>query len=96
MDSMDLFTCEPHNDLLSNRQENGAYATANPGKEYAVYFPSGGSVDLDLSNAQGSLQARWLDIANSQWADERMLDGGGAVTLTSPGNGYWAVLIVHK
>jgi len=95
-DSMDIFTCEPHSDLLLNRRENGAYATANPGKEYAVYFPDGGSVDLDLTHAQGSLQARWLDIAKSQWADEKMLDGGGVVTLTSPGNGYWTVLILHK
>ena len=46
---MDIFTCEPHNDLLSNREENEAYTFANPEKEYAVYFPKGGSVDIDLS-----------------------------------------------
>jgi len=92
-DSMDIFTCEPHNDLLSNRKENGAYATANTGKEYAVYFPNGDPVDIDLSAAQGSLKAKWLDIAKSQWAKEEVLEVGGIVTLSPPGTGHWAVLI---
>ena len=92
-DEIDIFTCEPHNDLLSNRRENGAYAVANPGTEYAVFFPDGEPVDLDLSAAQGSLTARWLDIASSRWAKEETLKGGGTVTLLPPDSGYWAVAI---
>ena len=49
---MNVFTCGPHNDLLSNRAENEAYAFTNPGQEYAVYFPNGGSVNINL-NAGG-------------------------------------------
>jgi hypothetical protein len=93
-DEMDIFTCEPHNDLLSNRRENGAYAIANPGKEYAVYFPNGDSVDINLSHAKGELKARWLDIAKSQWSKEKTLEGGKIASLTPPGEGHWAVLIV--
>ena len=92
-DSMDIFTSEPHNDLLSNRKENGAYATANPGKEYAVYFPSGDSVAIDLNAVQGRVKAKWLDITASLWAKEEILKGGGLVTLSPPGTGHWAVLI---
>ena len=92
-DSMDLFACEPHNDLLSNRRENGAYATGNPGREYAVYFPNGEPVDIDLCAAKGAFSARWLDIARSRWAKEETLDGGSTGTLTPPGKGHWAVLI---
>jgi hypothetical protein len=91
-DEMDIFTSEPHNDLLSNRKENGAYATANPGKEYVVYFPNGEPVDLDLSGVKGSLKAKWLDIEQSEWAKEETLEAGGTVTLTPPGKGHWAVL----
>ncbi len=90
---MDVFTCEPHNDLLSNRKENGAYVIANPGKEYAVYFPNGDPVALDLSAVQGRMKAGWLDIAQSQWAKEEMLEGGGTVILSPPGTGHWAVWI---
>ena len=94
-DSMDIFTCEPHNDLLSKRKENGAYVTANPGKEYAVYFPNGELVSLDFSAVQDSLKARWLDIAGSRWTKAEILEGGGMITLSPPGTGHWAVLISH-
>ena len=40
LNEIDVFTCTPHNDLLSNRQENEAYCLANPGTEYVVYFPT--------------------------------------------------------
>ncbi len=92
-DSMDIFTCEPNNALLSNRPENGAYVIANPGREYAVYFPNGVPVDLDLSAADGNLKARWLNIAQSQWVKEEKLTGGTTVTLSPPGKDHWAVLI---
>ena len=92
-DKMDIFTCEPHNDLLSNRKKNGAYAIANPGKEYAVYFPNGKPVDIDLRAAKGAFRARWLDIPRNQWTKKETLDGRNTVTLTPPGEGHWAVLI---
>jgi len=92
-DEMDIFTCVARNDVLSNRRANGAYATANPGREYAVYFPNGESVGIDLRAAKGAFSARWLDIARSRWARERTLDGGTTVTLTPPGKGHWVVLI---
>ena len=92
-DRMDIFSCEPHNDLLSNRKENAAYAMANPGCEYAVYFPNGEAVDIDLGAAEGELQAAWLDIAKSAWAREHTVPGGSVVTLSPPAKGYWAVLI---
>ena len=60
-DSMPIFTCEPHSDLLSNRAENEAYVIANLGQEYAVYFPNGGSVNIDLSTGK-STDAKKLTI----------------------------------
>ncbi|MBD3182491.1 hypothetical protein GF312_09380 [Candidatus Poribacteria bacterium] len=92
-DSMDIFTCKPGNDLLSNRSENSAYLTSNPGIEYAVFFPNGEPVDINLKDAEGNIKARWLDIAKSQWAKDEILPGGKVVTLTPPGKGYWAVLM---
>jgi len=94
-DKMDIITCEPHNDLLSDREENEAYTIANPGKEYAVFFPDGGAVTLDLSGCSGNWKASWLDISRSQWTKEEALKGGGKVNLTAPEAGYWAVLINH-
>jgi len=92
-ESMGFFACAPHNDLLSDRKPNEAYCLANPGTEYAVYFPDGGPVTLDLRAAQGPFSARWLAIPRSQWTKEETLNGGSTATLTPPGKGHWAVLI---
>jgi hypothetical protein len=92
-DAMNLFVCEPRGDLLSDRRPNEAYLTAEPGRQYALYFPDGGSVKLDLSDAGGRLQARWLDIMQSRWTDEETVVGGRTVELKAPEKGHWAVLL---
>jgi hypothetical protein len=94
-DQMDVFSAEPSNHLLSNREENEAYAFAEPGYQYAVYFPSGGSVRLDLSDGSGPFSLRWLDIMNSEWHNEIMIDETALLELTAPAEGPWAVLILY-
>jgi hypothetical protein len=95
LEALWIFTMEPHNDLLSSREENEAYALAEPGKQYAVYFTGDGdrTVQIDLSSASGVLTVRWLDIAKSCWRDEKPINGGAIFTLGTPGTGQWAVLI---
>ncbi len=108
---MDVFKCEPHNDLLSKRAENEAYTFANPGQEYAVYFPNGGSVDLNLSKGEKTdskkVTVRWLNIAKSEWiqekeilfSDSRALSAPTEdhwIVLSAPTEDHWAVLIQHK
>ena len=92
-DAMNVFACEPHNDLLSERNDNEAYAMVGPGRQYAVYFPNGGLVKINLSAARGQLRSTWLDISNSRWMRETVVRGGAAATLQAPGQGHWAVLI---
>jgi hypothetical protein len=95
-DAMDLFVCAPRNDLLSERGEHEAYCLAEPGRQYAVYFPKGGGVQLDVSAASGELEVRWLDLASAAWRSPRNAPGGGKLELTPPGKGHWAVLVVCK
>jgi len=90
---MDVFTCEPHNDLLSDRQPNEAYCLANPGKEYAVYFPNGGEVSLDITSMKKPVTIQWLDIMNCKWTDTQRTEGKSKLTLRCPSQGYWAVLV---
>ena len=91
--AMAVFTCEPNNDLLDDRSDNEAYCLAQPGKQYAVYFPDGGAVKLDVSAASGPLQVRWLDIASSAWQEPQEATSGVALDLKTPAQGQWAVLI---
>lgn len=92
-DKMDIFTCAPHNDLLSNRNSNEAYCLANPGKEYAVYFPNGGEVTLDINTLDKPVTVQWLDIMKSRWLGTQRLEAKGKITLQCPSQGYWAVLV---
>jgi hypothetical protein len=91
--AMNVFACQPQNDLLSERSPNEAYCLAEPGKQYAVYFPNGGQVTLDISAAKGTLQLRWLDIARNAWHEPQAVTAAGTLELKTPGKGHWAVLV---
>jgi hypothetical protein len=94
---IDIFTCEPHNDLVSGRSYNEAYCTANPGVEYVIFFPDGGDVVLDVSDAKGkSLSIRWMDIRASSWAwDYKPVEAqDGVLRIATPTeDGYWTAVI---
>ena len=94
-DAMNIFRMKPCNNLLTSRCENEAYALAEPGEQFAVYFTGSGdrSVSIDLSSANGDLTERWLDIDRSSWNDETTIQGGGDYMLRTPGIGQWAVLL---
>lgn len=91
-----LWDVEPANQLLSDRAENEAYLAARPGVAYALYFTNGGSVGLNLKDAPGRFEIRWIDIATGQWGKREQLDGGGVATLTAPAEGHWAAAIVQS
>jgi hypothetical protein len=109
LNELDIFSCSPHNDLLSNRVPVAsmmeAYVSANIGKQYAVYFPAGRyTIDLDPWVYVDRLQVRWLDIDELTWSQPRIIDlkwdGGiaewgdrGRITLTTPGNKPYVVLL---
>lgn len=92
-DALDLFRCEPRPDLLSEREDNEAYCLAEAGRQYAVYFPDGGEVVLDLSDAGGALTLRWYDIEGGRWRDATPVAAGPRARLTTPGRGPWAAVV---
>jgi hypothetical protein len=95
-DALKWFACEPNNDLLSDRRDNEAYLSAERGRQYAVYFPDGGSVVLDVSDMQARPIIRWLDIERSRWHEPRsaFLDDQRRLRLETPGHGHWAAVIL--
>ncbi len=94
-DKMNIFTCKPHNDLLSERDSNEAYCIANPGKEYAIYFPNGGQVTLDINPLKKTATVKWLDIMKSQWTKTERINSESKLKLSCPSKGYWAVLVTN-
>jgi hypothetical protein len=96
MDRFDLFASEPRNDLLSERSSNEAYCLAKAGKQYAVYFPNGGQVNLDVSDASGSLEIRWLDIGESAWQEPQTVTADSTLELETPDKGHWTALVLAR
>ncbi|MCA9229727.1 MAG: hypothetical protein KDA57_03690 [Planctomycetales bacterium] len=92
---LDIFRSQPDSssELLSGREANEAYLTRVAGEQYALFFPAGGSVELDLTEAAGSFARKWLDIAQSRWTEAEPVAGSAKVVLESPGEGYWVVLL---
>jgi hypothetical protein len=92
-DEMDIFTCRPHNDMLSDGQPNEAYCIAHPGREYAVYFPDGGEVDLDVRGLSKPFVVKWLRVLKSEWGEPERVESRNRLKLRCPSQGHWAVLI---
>jgi hypothetical protein len=91
-----LWDVEPRNDLLGQRSENEAYLAARPGKAYALYFTDGGSVDLDLTGAQGPLRLKWIDVGTGEWGAQETLESGRVATVDAPGPGGWVAAIAKQ
>ena len=92
-DKMHIFDCAPHNELLSDRESNEAYCSANPRRVYAVYFPNGGQVTLDISRLKKTATIRWLEIMKSRWVHPQRVERKNKLTLRCPSKEYWAVLV---
>ncbi len=93
--AFDFFQARPDAEsaLLSSRRPDEAYLSYVPGRQYALYFPDGGSIGLDLSGVFGRLELRWLDLERSRWEEPEELRGGGIVDLSAPGAGNWVALV---
>jgi len=91
-----LWTINPANELLSGREKNEAYLSANPGKSYVIYFPHGGEVQLDVSATKGNLKQHWINIDTGEWGKSINVSGGGKIKIASPGTNNWVAVITPQ
>jgi hypothetical protein len=88
---MDLAAMTPRPDLASTR-----YCPANPGEEYLVHLPQGGSVTLNLRDGKGDLVVEWfLPQVSRTFSGAHPLSGGDYVATVAPYTGD-AVLYLQK
>lgn len=89
----DIFSCEPRPDLLLDREDNEAYCLAEPGKVYAVYFPKGGEVKIEVQDSGKGYRIRWFDIDSASFVEE-IKTKDKTIFLKSPSTGIiWLALI---
>ena len=87
---MNLAKTRPAGELAST-----GYCLAQPGVEYVVYLPEGGSAKVDLSAAKGELAVEWFNPSTGDASPAPAVAGGAERELTSPFAGD-AVLYVHR
>jgi hypothetical protein len=93
-DELHLAHTQPRNELLGDREENEAYLLANPGSQYAIYFPNGGSVSVALPG-ENSYRYRWINLDQGEWSEADRAAAGPQVRFTTPsGEGHWIVVIL--
>lgn len=87
---LDLAAMTPREDLASTR-----YCLASPGRQYVVYLPEGGQVEVDLSAAADSLAVEWIaPVAGTSHAGQPVA-GGAKRSFQPPFRGP-AVLLLGK
>ncbi|MEZ6130745.1 MAG: putative collagen-binding domain-containing protein [Planctomycetaceae bacterium] len=91
-----LWTVQPADELLSDCDANEAYMAADKGRSYAVYFPAGGNIQLDLTDAAGEFALSWINIQSGEPGPQQEISGGSHVRLSPPGNENWAAAIVAR
>ncbi len=79
---VDLSSMSPSSQLCSS-----GYCLINPGREYLVYLPTGGTVRVDLSAASDSFVATWFSPTTGRTTSGGTVSAGIPVLFTSPING---------
>lgn len=93
-DRIDFFHAMPHNDLLVQREENEAYCRAVPGKDYLVYFPDEGEVELDVDGRISEYTVDQLELYGGSWTSVEVKEVNGHILLRSPGQQH--LFIIQK
>ena len=79
----------PQPDLASSK-----YCLANPGSEYLVYLPDGGSVTVDLSASKEKMAVEWFHPDKRQSINANSIAGGGKRKFEPPFDGHAVLCLV--
>ena len=89
-----MWEVAPAMDLLTNKEPNEAYVAANEGEKYAVYFPTGGSVKLDLSAIGGKIKLTWISVKTGVIENEELINGGQWIDFSAPDDNGWIAALL--
>ncbi len=81
----------PHNALVAGGAE--AYCLAEPGRQYMIYAPEGGTVKLDLRAVTGAFTAQWFDPRTGTHQDAPLLEGGSVCASAAPDTRDWVLSV---
>ena len=93
MESVPFWKMQPHNELV---QEGNAFCLARPGEVYALYLPTGGSIEVNLA-PDTTYEVAWWNPSNGLDGELQVAKktAGGVQRFTAPSDQDWALRIVR-
>jgi len=89
IDSTRYWEMEPRADLV----EGDALCLSCPGKQYVLYFPSGGKATVDLKQPKVIFNLRWYNPRAGVFQEPERVSGEETVTFAAPDENDWALLL---
>ena len=89
--TLEYWKMSPHNELAG--PDNDVFCLAEPGKQYLLYLPAGGSIDLNLSgNKSTEYKAYWYDPTRGS-SQTAFTVYGGNQSFSAPTAGKWILVV---
>ena len=85
--------------LLSSRSTDEAWLSYKKNEAYVVYFYKSGNVNLNLTDASGDFNLKWLNLDSWEWyGNTYSKTAGSNINLTTPqSNSYgWVAVLTKK
>ena len=89
--TLEYWKMSPHNELAG--PDNDVFCLAEPGKQYLLYVPAGGSIDLNLSgNKSTEYKAYWYDPTRGS-SQTAFTVYGGNQSFSAPTESKWILVV---
>lgn len=66
---------------------------SQPGRQYVVYGPVGGTIALDLSAAPGRFTAEWFNPRTGEYSAPLPVEGRSPFSVKTPDDNDWVLLV---
>lgn len=93
-DKIDYFDSQVGNYLLRSREPNEAFCRHSGNREYLLFFPVEGGVELVVP--EGEYDISWLYIKESSWTKIESRKSDGVIKLSPPEGEFWFAHVLRK
>lgn len=92
-DEMDFFSGIPLDFVIIDKEPNEAFCRGIEGKEYLVYFPDNGQIEMNVTLQGKKGRIRWLSVDEGEWHSEEEIELDNEIMIATPAEGNWFALI---
>ena len=90
LEALPFNSMEPCEYLVTGR---GSYCFGKPGQVYAIYLPTGGSIEIDLPGVETIYDVTWFDPRTGEKNSSGQVQGGAHRSFNAPESQDWVLLL---